>query len=205
MNRMTLKQFFVSILLSLAIFVIYLISIMPVFANQQLSIVLLTGLAALVSGPLYVLMIAKSRVPGTLFVTNALFALFYLVVGNVHLFILMVVVGLICELTMMRGGYRSRYRPVVPYLLLWIAVGLKNIFMFGLFRDAVLGTYIRTGMDEAAAHVAIQNASATMLSLPLNAAGVAVTVVGGLLGFWLGRKAMKKYFAPAGVAEDHAL
>lgn len=205
MNRMTLKQFFISILLSLAMFVIYLIGILPVFANQQLSIVMQAGLTALICGPLYVLMIAKSRAHGTLFVTNALFALFYLVVGNVYLFILMVATGLICELLMMKGGYQSRYRPLAPYLLLWIAVGLKNTFMFGLFRDAVLGTYMRTGMDEATAHAAIENASATMLSLPLNAAGVAVTIVGGLLGFWLGRKAMKKYFAPAGVAADHAL
>lgn len=203
MKKMSLKQFFITILLSLAMFVIYLIGIMPVFANQQLSIVLHAGITALICGPVYVLMIAKSRVHGTVFITNALFALFYFMVGNVHLFVFMLTVGLICELVLMKGGYQSQRRQVIPYILLWTAVGLKNIFMFGLFRDSVLSTYLKTGMDEATAQIAIDNASATMLSVPLNLAGVAVTIVGGLTGFWLGKKAMKKYFVPAGVAAEH--
>lgn len=204
MKRMSLKQFFITILLSLVMFVIYLMGIMPVFAHQQLSIVLHAGITALICGPVYVLMIAKSRAQGTLFITSALFALFYLVVGNVHLFAFMLAVGLIGELVLLKGGYQSQYRQVIPYILLWTAVGLKNIFMFGLFRDSVLSTYLKTGMDEATAQTAITNAAATMLSVPLNLAGVAVTMIGGLAGFWLGKKAMKKYFIPAGVAAENA-
>ena len=204
MTKMNLKQFFSTILLSLAMFVIYLIGIMPVFAHQQLSIVLHAGVTALICGPAYVLMIAKSRASGTLFTTNALFALFYLVVGNLHLFVFMLAAGLICELVLLKGGYQSQRRQVIPYILLWLAVGLKNIFMFGLFRSAVLSSYLKTGMDETAAKIAIDNAAATMLSVPLNLAGVAVTIIGGLAGFWLGKKAMKKYFIPAGVAADNA-
>lgn len=204
MKKMSLKQFFITILLTLAMFVIYLIGIMPVFAHQQLSIVLHAGITALICGPIYVLMIAKSRVRGTLFITNAIFALFYLLAGNFHLCVFMLAMGLICELVLMKGGYQSQRRQVIPYILLWTAVGLKNIFMFGLFSDAVLSTYLKTGMDEATAKIAIDNASATMLSVPLNLAGVAVTIIGGLAGFWLGKKAMKKYFVPAGGAAENA-
>lgn len=201
---MSLKQFFITILLSIAMFIIYLIGIMPVFAHPQLSIVLHAGITALICGPVYVLMIAKSRARGTLFITNAIFALFYLVVGNAHLFVFMLVVGLICELVLTRGGYQSQCRQVIPYILLWTAVGLKNIFMFALFRDSILSTYLKTGMNEATAKIAIDNASATMLSVPLNLAGVAITIIGGLVGFWLGKKSMKKYFVPAGVVSEDA-
>ncbi len=203
-KRMSLKQFFISILLSLALFVVYLIGILPVFANQKLSIVLHAGISALICGPVYVLMIAKSRVPGTVFITNVIFALFYLIVGNIYLFVLMLAAGLIGELIMRKGGYPSQNRLVIPYIIMWIAVGLKNILMFGLFKDAVLNNYLRTGMDEESAKAAIDHASAIMLSIPLNLAGVAVTIIGGLLGIWLGKKAMKKYFAPAGIADENA-
>lgn len=204
MKKMSLKEFFITILLSFTMFVIYLIGILPVFANQQLSIVLHAGITALICGPVYVLMLAKSKARGTLFIMSALFAVFYLLVGNVHLFLFMLAVGLICELALTRGGYQTQYRQVIPYILLWAAVGLKNIFMFSLFRDSILSTYLKTGMDETAAKLAIDNAAATMLSVPLNLAGVVVTIIGGLTGFWLGKKALKKYFAPAGVAGEDA-
>lgn len=202
-KRMSIKQFFITILLCLAMFVVYLIGMLPVFMNQQLSIVLHAGLCALICGPIYVLMISKSRVHGTLFIFNTLFALFYLAAGNIYLCVLMLVVGIVCELTLMKGGYQSQSRQVIPYILTWAAVGMKNIFMFALFHDALLGTYMKAGMDEATAKIAIENASAVMLSVPLNLAGLAVTIVGGLVGFWLGKKAMKKYFITAGVAAEN--
>ena len=202
-KRMTIKQFFITILLCLAMFVVYMLGMLAVSVSQQMAIVLHSGICALLCGPIYVLLISKSRVYGTLFIFNAFFALFYLAAGNIYLSLLMLAVGLICELTLMNGGYQSQNRQVIPYILTWVAVGLKNIFMFALFHDALLSTYMKAGMDEATALIAIENASAVMLSVPLNVAGVAVTVVGGLVGFWLGKKAMKKYFITAGVASEN--
>ncbi|RNL48293.1 MptD family putative ECF transporter S component [Paraeggerthella hongkongensis] len=200
MNKMDLKQFFITILLSIVMFAIYLVGILPVFANQQLSIVFHAGITALVCGPVFVLMLAKSKAPGTLFIFSALFALFYLAVGNAYLCVFMLVVGFVCELAMLKGGYASKIRPVLPYFLVWAAVGLKNIFMFGLFRDAVLETYLKTGMDEQAAQAAIQNASSVVMSVPLNLAGLAMVAIGASLGCWIGRKALEKHFFSAGVA-----
>ena len=85
MKKMNLKQFFITILLALVMFVIYLIGIIPAFAHQELSIVLHAGITGLICGPIYVLMIAKSRAKGTLFITCSIFALFYLIVGNIYL------------------------------------------------------------------------------------------------------------------------
>lgn len=204
MKKISLKQFFISVLLSLVMFIIYLIGIAPSFANQEAGIVIHSGLTALICGPVYVLMVSKARAHGTLLICNIIFALFYLIMGNVYLFALMLFVGIISELTLLKGGYHSLHRQLIPYILLWVAVGLKNILMFSLFRESILDNYLKTGMDEAAAKVAIDNAAAVMLSPILNIAGVIVTIVGCITGFLIGKKTLKKYFVPAGVTTRDA-
>lgn len=196
---MKIKQLFTTVLLSLIMFVIYVIGITPSFANQSMGILLHTWITGLICGPIYVLMISKSRTFGTVLIMNTIFAVFYLVMGSWPLFIVMMISGLLGEWSLSRRGYNSMTRPLIPYILLWAMVSFKNFFMFTLFRSAVLQNYINMGMDEVAANNAVDAASQIMLNMPLNVGGLVVTAIGCSLGFYLGKKILKAHFIPSGV------
>lgn len=196
---MKIKQLFTTILLSLVMFFIYLIGISPAFANQTMGILIHTGITGLICGPVYVLMISKSRHFGTVLIMNLLFAIFYLIMGSWPLFIMMIVGGFLGEWILSGKGYFSIQKPVIPYILLWCFVSFKNFVMFTLFRSSVIANYINMGMDEASANQAVDVASSIMLDVPLNLAGLAITIVGCILGFSIGKKILKEHFIPSGI------
>ena len=84
---LSLKEFVVVLLLACVETAIGLVVTMPFAANLQLVYFLAPGLAGLINGIIYVLIIKKCPKIGTQFIIPAIYGLYFLFSGSVYVFI----------------------------------------------------------------------------------------------------------------------
>ena len=119
---LSLKEFVIVLLLACVETAIGLVVTMPFAANLQLVYFLAPGLAGLINGIIYVLIIKKCPKIGTQFIIPAIYGLYFLFSGSVYVFIFFMILAVVNELIMLGGGYRSKIRSAVPHTLTWICL-----------------------------------------------------------------------------------
>ena len=123
---LSLKEFVIVLLLACVETAIAVVIAMPFAANLQLVYFLAPGLAGLINGIIYVLLVKKCPKIGTQFIIPLVYGLYFLFSGSVYVFMFFAILAVVNELIMLGGGYGI-------YLLLTGKKGRKEHFAFGPF------------------------------------------------------------------------
>lgn len=142
---LSLKEFVIVLLLACVETAIGLVVTMPLAANLQLVYFLAPGLAGLINGIIYVLIIKKCPKIGTQFIIPAIYGLYFLFSGSVYVFIFFMILAVVNELIMLGGGYRSKIRSAVPHTLTWMLNAMGSTLTMLLFRDSLVESYVSMG------------------------------------------------------------
>jgi energy-coupling factor transport system substrate-specific component len=155
----------------------------------------LAALCPLAGGVPFMLFVTKVRKFGAMLIMIIIIGIFYMVMGGLSSWILPIgiVTGLIAELIVKSGRYQSAKKAVIAY-------GIWCIAIFGNFvptffqRDAYYAKIVSSGYGQ-------EYADAYMSYMPNWIAPVLVAAcfVFGCLGALIGRAALKKHFARAGM------
>ena len=135
-----LKEFVIVLLLACVETAIAIVVAMPFAANLQLVYFLVPGLAGLINGIIYVLLVKKCPKIGTQFIIPMIYGLYFLFTGSVYVFTFFVVLAVVNELIMLGGGYRSKIRPAIPHVLTWMLNAMGSTLTLLLFRDSMVQT-----------------------------------------------------------------
>lgn len=196
---LTLKEFVIVLLLACVETVIAIAVAMPFAASLQLVYFLVPGLAGLINGIIYVLLIKKCPKIGTQFIFPLVYGLYFLFSGSIYVFAFFLILGIVNEAIML-GGYEKKLRPMLPHLLTWMLNSMGSTLTLLLFRDSMVQTYVNMGMDAASADAAIASIEGFWLA-PLHiAAALAAAAVLSFIGYRLGMKMLSRHFRPAGAA-----
>ena len=156
--------------------------------------VFLPAVAALVSGPVFMLMVARIGRFGGITVMGAVLGLFLFVSGHFILsFVTSLVFPVLADLVARLGRYRNRALLLVSYVV--FGYGLTGpILPLWFMKDAYVASLEARGKD--AAYIAD-------LFAPIDAgsfvAAMAAIAVCGVLGGWFGLRLCAKHFAKAGL------
>ncbi len=197
---LSLKDFVIVLLLACVETAIAIVVAMPFAANLQLVYFLVPGLAGLINGIIYVLLVKKCPKIGTQFIIPIVYGLYFLFTGSVYVFVFFAILAVVNELIMLGGGYQGKIRPAIPHALTWMLNAMGSTLTLLLFRDSMVQTYVNMGMDAATADAALASIEGFWLA-PQNIA-IALTAAAALsiAGYALGMKMLGKHFKPAGVA-----
>lgn len=153
--------------------------------------------AGLLTGPVYMLFSTKIHKPGILLIQQLLSALFFVVTGHgVWVMLTALLGGLLGELCLKRGGYRSIKWARWAFTAASIAV-LGNWFPIFFARDAYIAHMVEAGYG-------LEFAKEMMSVLP-NWVFPLLIVLGALgmyLGCTIGVKLLKKHFVRAGMTQE---
>ena len=152
---LNLKELVIVLLLACVETAIALVTTMPFAANLQLVYFLAPGLAGLINGIIYVLLVKKCPKIGTQFIIPMIYGLYFLFTGSVYVFAFFAILAVVNELIMLGGGYQSKIRPAIPHALTWMLNAMGSTLTMLLFRDSLVQSYVAMGMDAASADAAI--------------------------------------------------
>lgn len=197
---LSLKEFVIVLLLACVEAAIAVVIAMPFAANLQLVYFLVPGLAGLINGIIYVLLIKKCPKVGTQFIIPLVYGLYFLFSGSVYVFMFFAILAVVNELIMLGGGYEKKVRPAIPHVLTWMLNSMGSTLTLLLFRDSMVQTYVNMGMDAASADAALASLEGFWLAPQNIAIALAAAAVLSIAGYMLGMKMLGKHFKPAGVA-----
>ena len=195
-KMLNLKEFVIVLLLACVETAIALVTTMPFAANLQLVYFLAPGLAGLINGIIYVLLVKI----GTQFIIPMVYGLYFLFTGSVYVFVFFAILAVVNELIMLGGGYQSKIRPAIPHALTWMLNGMGSTLTMLLFRDSMVQSYVAMGMDAASADAALASLEGFWLAPQNIAIALAAAAALSIAGYALGMKMLGKHFKPAGVA-----
>ena len=158
------------------------------------------GLAGLINGIIYVLLVKKCPKIGTQFIIPMIYGLYFLFTGSVYVFAFFAILAVVNELIMLGGGYQSKIRPATPHALTWMLNAMGSTLTMLLFRDSLVQSYVAMGMDAASADAAIASLEGFWLAPQNIAIALAAAAALSIAGYALGMKMLSKHFKPAGVA-----
>lgn len=163
--------------------------IFPGFNN-----VVLPALCALISGGIYMLLVARLQKFGGISVMGIVMGLFFMTSGHfIVSFAANIVMGIVADFVAKAGGYKSKYGILLSYVL----------FSYGLFgpvipmwfmKDAYIANLQARGKD--AVYIAELFANINMTTFVI---AVVSTLICALIGGWFGQKMIKKHFEKAGI------
>jgi len=163
--------------------------IFPGFNN-----VVLPAFCALISGCVYMLMVAKVQKFGAITIMGVVMGLFFMLSGHfIVSFAANIVMGIAADLIARAGSYKNKRGILLSYV----------VFSYGLFgpvlpmwfmKDAYIANLEARGKD--AAYIADLFANMNTGTFVI---AVAATLVCGILGGLFGQKMIKKHFVKAGI------
>ena len=191
-----LKEIIIVVLFSVLTFIVSMVTALPFAASVHLQLYVGYALMAIISGPIYVLMISKAPKVGTQVLFFAVKGLYMLIMGQALTGIIFIVGGFICELIVMNDGYHNVIRSGAAYMLHMTLYGLGSffpvLFMGNVFSEQLLSR----GYDAAAVDTMV-----SLYSSPLIILTVVLTLcVSSAVGMFIGSRMMKKHFVPGGAA-----
>ena len=198
-KMLSLKEFVIVLLLACVETAIAIVVAMPFAANLQLVYFLVPGLAGLINGIIYVLLIKKCPKVGTQFMIPLVYGLYFLFSGSVYVFVFFAILAIVNELIMI-GGYGKKIRQAVPHVLTWMLNSMGSTLTLLLFRDSMVQTYVNMGMDEASADAALASLEGFWMAPQNIAIALVAAAALSIAGYLLGVKMLGKHFKPAGVA-----
>ncbi len=165
------------------------VAIFPGFNN-----VVLPAFCALISGCVYMLLVAKLQKLGGISVMGIVMGLFFMISGHFIIsFAANIVMGLVADCAAKVGKYKSKKWIMLSYVL----------FSYGLFgpvipmwfmKDAYVANLEARGKD--AAYIGELFANINMGTFVL---AVVATLICALVGGWFGMKMIKKHFVKASI------
>lgn len=186
-------------LLTTASFAVILIVITSVIGLlgviSPLTWLLVLPLQALTSGVTVLLFLARVRHAGMFTLFAAVVALFFLLTGNTLLSSLgIVLLGVIAELLLWAGRYRSRWAAIWAYTVFSLSFATPVLPVL-LDRDGYFqsSSWAQMGADYI-------NVAKTLMTGPVLGLAVGVILVAGFLGGLLGSAILRKHFVRAGLA-----
>lgn len=164
-------------------------ALLPGFSN-----VLLPAIAALISGCVYMLMVAKVPHFGGIAVMGTVMGLFLFVSGH---FAVSLIIGIVCSVGAdfigKLGGYKNKKGIFASYIV--FSFGLTGpVLPLWLMKDAYIASLQAKGKDAAYIDGVFSHINSTTLIVCI-AATLVCAIVGGLFG----QKMMKKHFEKAGI------
>ena len=198
-KMLSLKEFVIVLLLACVETAIAIVVAMPFAANLQMVYFLVPGLAGLINGIIYVLLIKKCPKVGTQFMIPLVYGLYFLFSGSVYVFVFFAILAVVNELIMI-GGYGKTIRQAVPHVLTWMLNSMGSTLTLLLFRDSMVQTYVNMGMDEASADAALASLEGFWMAPQNIAIALVAAAALSIAGYLLGVKMLGKHFKPAGVA-----
>lgn len=164
-------------------------AIAPGFNN-----VILPAVCALISGCVYMLLVAKLQKFGGISVMGTVMGMFFMTSGHfIVSFAANIVMGIVADFVAKAGNYKSKKGLLASYVL----------FSYGLFgpvlpmwfmKDAYVANLEARGKD--AAYIANLFANINMGTFVI---AVVATLICALVGGWFGQKMVKKHFVKAGI------
>lgn len=163
--------------------------ILPGFSN-----VFLPGIAALISGCVYMLMVSKVPHFGAITVMGTVMGLFLFVSGH---FAVSLVIGIGCsvaaDLIARAGHYQSKAGILASYIV--FSYGLTGpVIPLWMMKDAYIASLEAKGKDAAYIDNLFANINSTTFIICLVA-----TLVLAILGGLFGQRMMRKHFKKAGI------
>ena len=182
-------------LFSVLTFMISALTAMPFAASVHLQLYAGYALFAIISGPVYVLMISKSPKTGTQILFLAIKGIYMLLMGQVLTGGIFILGGFICELIVVKGGYHKPIQAGAAYMLHNTLYGLGSFFPMLVFADTYAQKLISNGYNEVVVEKMV-----SLYQSPIVIITVILTLcISSAIGMWCGLKMMKKHFRPAGV------
>ena len=198
MNSNKLK---VSDLISIGVYtaIYFILVTIATFASALLpglSNVFLPALAALISGTVYMLMVAKVQKFGAISIMGIVMGIFFFVSGHFILsFAANVVFGVLADFVASKGNYKSKKLIMVSYIL--FSYGLTGpILPLWFMKDAYMANLEARG--KSAEYIANVFNYITTGSFFICIISILVcAIIGGIFGM----KMVKKHFVKAGIVE----
>lgn len=157
--------------------------------------IFLPAIAALISGPVFMLLNARLGKFGGITVMGLVIGLFLFVSGHFALsFVASVVFPVAADLIARAGAYRNKALLLVSYVV--FSYGLTGpILPLWFMKDAYVASLDARGKDAAYIDGVFANINTGTFALSM----VAILVCAAL-GGWFGQRLMRKHFAKAGIA-----
>ena len=152
------------------------------------------ALMAVISGPIYVLMISKAPKVGTQVLFFAVKGLYMLIMGQVLTSVIFIFGGFICELIVMNDGYHNVIRSGAAYMLHMTLYGLGSFFPVLFLGDTFRAQLLSRGYDAEAVETMVSLYSSPVINLTV----VLCLCASSALGMFIGSRMMKKHFVPGG-------
>ena len=165
--------------------------ILPGFSN-----IFLPAVVALISGAVYMLMVAKVQKFGAISIMGMVMGLFFLISGHFILsFAANVIFGVLADCIAKIGKYKSKKGILASYVV--FSYGLTGpILPLWFMKDAYVANLVERGKDA----MYIEN-----LFAPINMTTFAISMIAilicALIGGYFGQKMMKKHFKKIGIIE----
>ena len=194
-NKLKMKDIITLAIFNVAILVIMVAVkvVITMVATPAFNYLAYVGVMALFCGPLYVVMSNKVAKLGTYFVTALFSGLLMLGFGSGWFLIVMLGVGVICELAMLgENTYKNPLRNGVGYSIYWLLYAWGSAIPMFLFKEQYLSSLKGSYTEEGIKTLVHFYGSLDMLLL----IGV-ITVVLAVVGFWIGNYFLKKHVKKA--------
>lgn len=195
-SRWTVRDVITTVLLSVVMIVIQAALNVIFMFNNFASMVLSTGVIVLILGPVYALLITRVAKRGASLAYLTMVGMVYLASGNWYLLPWYVLVGLICEAILWRGGSCQDSRKVIAACTVsgFLHQG-TNLLPIVLFWDTYYAFSTSAGQDPTYVNdYLLYYTNPAWLAFIL-----ALTLVCALAGGMIGGKLIQKHFQKAGV------
>ncbi len=165
------------------------VAIFPGFNN-----VVLPAFCALISGCVYMLLVAKLQKLGGISVMGIVMGLFFMISGHFIIsFAANIVMGLVADCAAKVGKYKSKKWIMLSYV--FFSYGLFGpVIPMWFMKDAYVANLEARGKD--AAYIGELFANINMGTFVL---AVVATLICALVGGWFGMKMIKKHFVKASI------
>lgn len=203
MKRIGLKELIIGVLLTAVIFVLDYGTAMVTYLfglDLKIQIVLMGSLQALITAPVYYLLIKKTRKIGGVAIVGVAYGLLVFIGGSrlaINL-INALVFAVLLEIIMLKGGYESKWRGFLVPAFYHVMNLFAMILPYKLFPDTMKEALISSGMTEELANMMFLSLIATFNDLKFITLDIVGIFAFSALGFYIGHLLMHKHFKPSG-------
>ncbi len=197
LNRLKGKDIITITIFSMLIYIVTMLIGMPMmFANFYLSMLASIGASCIINMGIYMLMAAKVKKPGVLFLHALIVGIIGTAMSTPLMFFIAIIPGLIAELIVTLSKKNDSLKMnAIAYTIFNCSYSLHGtiiVLYMGKEQFARMGASMFT--DEQLDLILSMSFNVWVL-----VATVAITALGCLIGYFIGRKILKKNFEKAGV------
>lgn len=149
-------------------------------------------LDAIFIGPVFMLIVAKTRRTGPVFVISLVTGLIF-ISSSVSIIISGIIAGLLAELALRTGKFENKFWIMAAYIIFSFGF-IGDFYQLWFNKDAFLK------YSEAFMNADYLNSLSRLVSLPTILLIIVSIFIGAVIGGLLGFKFMKKHFIKAGIA-----